>query len=74
MHGRGGFRRLPMNYAMIETRASQPQDEDYQGYEDHAFLDAFDALCRKAGGYRKGRKLAEKLIRNQVQSKREVMK
>lgn len=38
----------------------------YEGYREYQFIEAFDALCRQAGGYRNGRKLALKLIERQV--------
>jgi len=42
------------------------QDSDYAGYREFQFLQAFDALCKKSGGYKPGKKLAEKLIEEQV--------
>lgn len=37
------------------------------GYAEHNFLEAFDLLCREAGGYRSGLEQAIKLMKEQVQ-------
>lgn len=43
------------------------RQDNYEGYSEHEFLQAFDRLCVDHGGYQSGLKAAIKLMKEQVQ-------
>lgn len=51
----------------VRTDQLPTSDGDYAGYSIANFQAAFDLLCEDCGGYRKGKEIAEQIIREQVQ-------
>ena len=51
-----------------QTQSPELSDsERYEGHAEYEFVQAFYRLCEEAGGFRKGSKLAQNLIKEQVQ-------
>ena len=56
-----------VNLDQLERADNATRQPEYDGYEEYQFQSAFDQLCQKVGGYRRGLEIAKEILKEQVQ-------